>query len=342
MECTGQAALNGDLTNTATWAQVKAATPAVLGQIIKRSSGASYQICTTAGAMSASEPAFSDTAGTTTTDTTAVWTSLGAVGSYTGGMAPFARLASACAGTWFANGNTVYVSSNHAESQATAISIAPGVTASTVAKIICHNVSGSYPPTSSDLTTGATVSQAATGALSINPSNGAAYFRGISFRAGVGQSGATILPINGTNAWIWFDNCSFQMATTNNTAGTYIQIGSSNSHHIFWNNCTVKFAGVAQVMLVLSANFVWQNTGQILESGSSVPTTLLTLSNGEISNIVMEALDLSQINTTICFQAVTTGAHLWMIRDCKLHASAVPATTPTFPGQIVQLARSSA
>ena len=41
MECTGQAGLNGDLANTATWAQVKAATPAVLGQVIKRSNNAS-------------------------------------------------------------------------------------------------------------------------------------------------------------------------------------------------------------------------------------------------------------------------------------------------------------
>ena len=91
MECTGQAALNGDLTNTATWAQVKAATPAVLGQVIKRSNNASYQICTTAGAMSASEPAFSDTAGVTTTDTTAVWTSLGA------GVRLYRRPGAACA-----------------------------------------------------------------------------------------------------------------------------------------------------------------------------------------------------------------------------------------------------
>src|SRR5580765_4498732 len=143
MECTGQASLNGDLTNTATWAQVKAATPAVLGQIIKRSNNASYQICTTAGAMSASEPTMSDTAGVTTTDTTAVWTSLGVVGNFTGGQAPFARLATVFGTNWFAPGNTAYVGDNHAEAQATGISIAPvGNTSGAISKILCHNHSG--------------------------------------------------------------------------------------------------------------------------------------------------------------------------------------------------------
>src|SRR5580765_6606485 len=163
MEVTGQAGLNGDLTNTATWAQVKAVTPAVLGQVIKRSNNASYQICTTAGAMSASEPSMNDTAGVTTTDTTAVWTSLGVVGNFTGGQAPFARLAAACATNWFAAGNTVYVGDNHAESQATIISFAPTGTTATIGRILCHNHSGSYPPTA--LTTGATIST--TGAVNI-------------------------------------------------------------------------------------------------------------------------------------------------------------------------------
>ena len=125
MECTGQAGLNGDLTNTATWAQVKAS-GSVLGQVIKRSNNASYQICTTAGTMGTAEPSFSDTAGVTTTETagTTVWTSLGVVGNFTGGQAPFARLASVFGSSWFAVGNTIYVGNNHAESQTTAITIA--------------------------------------------------------------------------------------------------------------------------------------------------------------------------------------------------------------------------
>ena len=44
------------------------------------------------------------------------WTCLGVVANFTGGQAPHARLANACATTWFAAGNTVYVGDNHAES----------------------------------------------------------------------------------------------------------------------------------------------------------------------------------------------------------------------------------
>ena len=51
-------------------------------------------------------------------DGTSVWTSLGPVGNFTGGGAPFARLASAYI-DWFAAGNTIYVGDNHAELPAT-------------------------------------------------------------------------------------------------------------------------------------------------------------------------------------------------------------------------------
>jgi len=349
-ECTGQAALNGDLTNTQTWAAVKAATPAVLGQIIKRSSGASYQICTTAGAMSASEPAFSDTVGVTTTDTTCVWTSLGPVGSYTGGMAPFARLAAAFGTSWYAAGNTVFVSSNHAESQAAAISIANAGVGSHAgpAKILCHNSAGSYPPTSSDLTTGATISTTTAGNLTITLT-GTSYFYGLTFRTGVGSASSQFLFITPPlGAHMTFDNCSFQIATT--SGSNYLQVGDvvANKSTIIWNNCTVKFAAVGQKVTPGDGNFIWQNTGQILASGSSVPTVLFMhghASTATYSNTVFEALDLSQIVGSLFNTNTNNSQGSVIVRDCKLHASATviaSAGQPPGPDLFWQLVRTSA
>ena len=339
-ECTGQAALNGDLANTATWAQVKAATPAVLGQIIKRSNNASYQICTTAGAMGASEPAFSDTAGVTTTDTTAVWTSLGVVGNFSGGGAPFARLASACATNWFAAGNTIYVGDNHAESQATAITIIPGLTISTVGRILCHNHSGSYPPAAPDLMTGATVSTTAAVNISFNPSAGGIYVYGLAFQVGVGVSSSTaFIVLTSNTANYYFDNCLFKLASTNASASR-IEINVFNAAGtIVWNNCTVFFGVVADFISVGDVFFTWQNTGLALASGSLAPSVLFaSASPGCINNIVLEAVDLSQITAALLSATPTTETRNWLIKDCKLNA-AFTIPNPGNSGQTIQLVR---
>ena len=143
-----------------------------------------YQICTTAGAMSASEPAFSDTAGVTTTDTTAVWTSLGVVGNFTGGQALFARLASVFGSNWFSAGGTIYVGNNHAESQGTALSITTvGAATGVIAKVICHAAAGPYPPTTT--TTGAVVSTTAAAGTGITITlGGSLYVEGVAFKVG--------------------------------------------------------------------------------------------------------------------------------------------------------------
>jgi hypothetical protein len=340
MECTGQAALNGDLTNTATWAQVKAATPAVLGQIIKRSNNASYQICTTAGAMSASEPAFSNTAGVTTTDTTAVWTSLGVVGNFTGGQAPHARLANACVSTWFAAGNTVYVADNHAESQTTSITITPALTVNTVGKIFCHNHSGSYPPAAGDLTFGATISTTAAStniSLTWSGASGGLNYSGLAFKPGVGQSNACNANIVLGGATFYFDLCSFELASTGATAIIFVSSGGS-AGVVTFNNTTVKFANVGQSVTVGQSQFIWQNTGAVLVSGSSVPTTLLAPLAGTMSSILLEALDLSQLTGAVLGAGSATSYGNALIKDCKLNASATISTPQGF-GITYQLVR---
>ena len=337
-ECTGASAVNGDLADTVNWTAAKAAGAPTLGAIIKRNNGASYQICTTAGTLGAAEPGFSDTAGVTTTETSAttVWTSLGAVGNFTGGQAPHARLANACASTWFAASNTIYVGDNHAESQATAITIAPAGNISTVGKIICHNHSGSYPPASGDVTTGATVST--TGAVNIifNSTIAGLYFYGLAFKVAVGQSSSSTLSIIPNGAFVVFSHCSFELATTG--VGATIAIGNGTfAETILWDSTTVKFANAGQTLQVIEGSFYWQNTGLVLGTGSLVPNNLLNASSSAIA-VTLEALDLSQLTGNVV-AAVSGASGSIVIKDCKLNASALIGVPTTF-GIVTQLIRS--
>jgi hypothetical protein len=342
-ECTGASAVNGDLANTATWTQAKAIGTPTLGAIIQRNNGASYWICSTAGTMGASEPAWANnTAGTTQADGTTTWTCLGVVGNFTGGQAPHARLANACTATWFVAGNTIYVGSNHAESQTTAISISPALTATSVSEILCHNNAGSYPPTAADLTTGATISTTAAVNLSFVPSTGTIHVYGLTFRAGVGVStGTAQVILTPINAYYFMDSCSFRVAITTASSTSSVQVNATNAGVVVWNNCTVSFAVATQFIDIGTCTFVWQNTGQVLAGGSIVPTVLLGASaNARLSSVTLEALDLSQITTTVTGLTSTVAMSNWLIKDCKFNASTAIATPASF-GQTVQLVRCS-
>lgn len=337
MECTGQPAVNGDLVNTATWQQAKINTPAALGQIIKRSNNASYQICTTAGAMSAVEPTMSDTAGVTTTDTTAVWTSMGPVGNFTGGMAPHARITAAGAANWFASGNTIYVHSASAETM-TSLTWAPTGALNTIGKLLCHN-GANYPPGAGNLTTGATVTTT-TGVLTLN--NGFPfYFYGVMFQGGNGASSNVSMAINGAGAtWMYFDNCVIRLMTAN--VNPSIFLGNSGTNTVIFNNTKVFFADPGQSISVACSKFIWQNTSPALYAGSAIPATFIAQTSGgtNLAVILLEALDLTQISTNIFSLKSGNGVVEMVVKDCKLHASALVQTPPN-TGCTIQLARSA-
>jgi hypothetical protein len=332
MEVTGMAAVNGDPTDTVNWTQAKAIGAPSLGAIIQRNNGASYQICTTAGTFGTAEPAFSNTAGVTTSESggTAVWTSLGAVGNFTGGGAPHARLANACASTWFAAGNTVYVGDNHAESQATTLPLTLALNQTTVSKIICHNHSGSYPPAATDLATGATVTETGSGlAINLTANSGVLYVYGLTFSS----TNTGNITLSGQASLLSFDNCIFKVTTAN------IVLNSSNGGAMLWNNCQVNFTSAASFIASVNCYFTWQNTAQVLVTGSTVPTNLFSESAvGSIGSILLEALDLSQC-VSIFNQVANTAIANWVVKDCKLNASTTfPNETNT--GHVIQTIRS--
>jgi hypothetical protein len=325
-ECTGASAVNGDLTNTPTWSAARAINTAVtLGAIIQRNNGASYWICSTAGSVGASEPAWANnTAGTTQADSTVTWTCLGVVGNFTGGQAPHARLATACS-LGFVAGNTVYVGDNHAETQATTLALTLVLGQTTVSKVVCHNHSGNYPPAAADLATGATVTETGSGlAINLAANNGVLYVYGLTFSNTLNGN----ITLNGQGSFLSFDNCTFKVATANIVP---------NSGTMLWNNCQVNFTNAGSSITVVG-NFIWQNTAQVLVTGSTVPTNLFSMTSpGNIDSILLEALDLSQC-VGIFAQLANTVAGNWVIKDCKLNASTTfPNETNT--GHVLQTIR---
>ncbi len=343
-ECTGASAVNGDLTNTPTWTTVKN-TAVTLGQIIQRNNGASYQICSTAGtAGNGSEPAFSDTAGTTTADNTITWTSLGVVGNFTGGGAPHARVANTLTATWFANGNTIYVGDNHAETQTGGITWTIPGGATLPAKILCHSHSGSYPPTT--VTTGATVSQTDDTNMSIAPATQTTFYcYGITFKVGVGLSASfeQILLTGGSGSYAYYDNCAFWCANTAASSSAVWVLGTTSvPHTVIWNNCQVKFGNAANNIAVGTGWFIWQNTGTVLVSGSSVPTSVFSYGNQAASSTsftILEGLDLSQLTGTLYTLNLNNELGSFIVKDCKFNASTTLSATLQVPGQFVQMGR---
>jgi hypothetical protein len=338
-EVTVKAGVNGDLTNTSNWNTVKN-TAVSLGVIIQRISGGSLQICTTAGtAGNGAEPSFSDTAGVTTADNTVTWTSLGAPSSYAAYAAPWANLAPAKVSTVFiSNGDTVYISNNHAWSQSTSISYtAISGTAALPINYICVS-DAAAPPTS----TATTASFSTTGSTSISWTGGNEYVYGINFNAGSGASGGSINILEGSsgtngNALV-FDTCTFLLNSTNtgSTMALGAPSGTDNTSPLYVN-CTYNFGSTSQsISQGFQAGYVIRG-GAVATSGS-VPTTLFKMSttSGRQSYIYIDGLDASAITGTL-FNTANFGGGLLQVTNSKFGSGITYAAGgfPASQGQLV-------
>jgi hypothetical protein len=313
-ECTGASAVNGDVTNTPVWT---AGTAYTLGQIIKRVNAASYWICSTAGTAGGSEPAWANNnAGTTRTDNTATWTCLGVVGNFTGWQAPHARLANAFASTWGQAGNSFFVASEHAETQSTSMTLtAPGTAASPVF-IYCVTKTA-VPPTSANLTTGASITTTGNSfILATISGSGHAYCRGIAFNCGTGANNQNLQ----FTSW-HLENC----ALANKQSGTgQIRVGTGGLI-----NTTVEFNGASQLFVPNGGDVYWRNTPLAVVAGT-LPTTLISSGGSSGGSLRLLGVDLSALGSgkTLVGALSTVYQGIYLI-DCKLGASVTVAATPS-------------
>jgi hypothetical protein len=211
-----------------------------------------------------------------------------------------------------------------------------------MAKILCHDNSGSYPPATSDITTGATITAASGFAITFS-GQGSFYFYGITFQAANNAVGLLIgsSAVGQTQNWYYFDNCSLRL--TGAGSGASMQLGASSTAWgiIIFNNTTVRFTNSGQFVSPYFCQLYWQNTGQILAAGSSISTTLFqSPTTGRFNTITLRNLDLSQLTGSLFSNASNSSIGTLTVQDCKLNA-AMTVTTPINSGMTVQLIRSA-
>jgi hypothetical protein len=311
-ECSGIAALNGDVTNTPAWAS---ATTWVLGQVIKDGTN-SYQICTVAGAgITGSAPTFSATAGTVTNDNVARWTSLGAQSNFTGWQAPHARISAAGTTNWAQGGNNVFIASEHQETAAPTMTVSGASSAAKPVNFLCVAKSP-VPPTA--VTTGAT--WAATGAATVQgTTNGSTYWNGLTISTG----GNLALNNAGVYQWMRFDNSTFVLTGTASLNGFTI---GANPSYIEWNNCSVKLFNTSTFVRITGAFFVWRNS-TAFAAGSPIPTVSLIQLHTSTAAVSMDGVDFTGLTNALVGTELSSPGPL-ILKNCKVPAGVPLAATP--------------
>lgn len=266
-----------------------------------------------------------------------VYVRSGAGGAATGADWANAYLTLSAAATAKAAGDQFWVSEDHSETTASAVTITSPGTAASPCTIRCVNHAGTVPPVSADLTSGALV--VTTGASNLT-FNGYADCDGIEFRAGTAGSSATM--VFGSTTGFWRFRSLSKLTLINTNSGSTFTIGTASASVPFgaeFLGSIFKFGAVGQGFLLRDSRTLWREGS--VDAAGSIPTNLIsTCQNGAI--FVAEAVDLSALSTGKTLVAAFAGNADVFIKDCKLDSAVTVAATPASPaGARVLVSRSA-
>jgi hypothetical protein len=256
----------------------------------------------------------------------AVYVRSGAGGAATGADWANAYLTLAAALTAKAAGDVFYVSEDHAETQASAMTMTSPGTVGNPCFVYCVNHAGSVPPVSADLRTTATITTTGASAMTMA---GVLYVYGVSVGSGAVSSG---LAIGGT--WS-LKNCKLIKAGT--TANTFAY---NISGTLLLDNTTLQFGHTADRLTVgTGAKLVWLRTASAI-AGGTIPISLLNTNLGSGAYFYAEGVDFSVMGSgKTIVPALNINTATIQFKDCKLGASVTIAATPTAPGYKVMASR---
>lgn len=211
-------------------------------------------------------------------------------------------------------GDRIFVSDNHAETQASAMTLTSLGTAASPCQIICVDDAGNPQPPTTRATT-ATVST--TGNSSI-VCTGFTWVYGVTFQCADSTNGPN-LDITNWN----LDNCTLYRRGTSASGGVRALAGDMR-----WKDTSVR-VDAAGVGLLVTTKLVW--VGGTATKGTGA-TTLFggTNSNTGLSRLI--GVDCSQYGSgTTILPALNSGKRIVELINCKLGSSVTLMGTPTTP-----------
>jgi hypothetical protein len=238
----------------------------------------------------------------------------------------FTTLSAALTGK--AAGDKFWVSDDHAETQASAITLTSPGTAAAPCPIYCVNLLGTIPPVSADLRTTATVST--TGANGIT-FVGCFYCYGITFNCSTsGVADATL--VGGPNS----QTQQFEACALRNGGFGGLSIGSTTStrtNATTLTNTTVQFASTGSNISLQNCFLTWRKTASAV-TGGTIPSSLFGNAGSFACTALIEGVDLSALaaGTTLVAASSTSTPSQFTFKDCKFGASVTVASTPGSPG----------
>jgi len=229
-------------------------------------------------------------------------------------------------------GDTIYVSDNHAETQASGMALAPSGTVGNLTRVICVDDTGD-PATPTVLAITATVTT--TGAFSITWTSGSCYFYGIIFSSSTG-SGSNAMTLTATTPWaLYFDNCSLRNPATG--SGAVIAFGptgtSSDDCQLFLKDTTIRLPGHANASLTLGQLRLIMEGGSFITSTTPGGAMKATAANPTIA--FFRAVDLSLWGSGKFILQNAAGLGEFKFEDCLVNGAVTLFGGGSGPGGVV-------
>jgi hypothetical protein len=212
----------------------------------------------------------------------------------------------------------IWVSDNHAESNAAAQAWTFAGTAADPTWVVCvDDASNPEPP----IATAATATCTTTGANGFTI-NGFCYLYGLTINCGSGAVNAIIAfdsLIGSVHQKV--ENCTLNIVATGGAAAIAISaVGNTNPSRVEWYDTDITLGAAGQYIRVAMADFVWE--GGTLLTGPDLTSGLLSPNSaGEYSRSTISGVDLAEVGVTGFLVGKQNNCVVDVVfRNCKIPA----------------------